>query len=426
MPILLPVQELRPGMKPARSVMNGTTRLLPAGRAMTTRDVRRLRDLLHGATVAISDPLIDELADFEDTSQDERVAQHVRNKVAGVLSHLDSSVQASAQVTGELIDQLGRLVEDIIRFLRENPAGAVMLDQMDDCGGYLQEHNASVFYISMMIAAKLSCYIRQERERLTRVRTTPGAFNLVPLGLGALFHDIGMVPVQHLFEKKEPLTPEEAEVVKRHPIAGAEMLPSSVGGMAKQIVRQHHEAFDGSGYPEGLSGEQVNIFARIVRVADAFSTATMLGKNGKGRPAYQVLFDMTRGPNQQKFDPIVLKMFATLIHPFAIGAKLQLSDGSFAVVVQRDQEEPFLPVVIQAFHEDGTPFEQKELRPPFRLRERDDLRPMKFGQHDLRKIIELVEILPGLNEPRTVFPHAREATSVWDQPRIELTNCLYP
>jgi putative two-component system response regulator len=96
------------------------------------------------------------------------------------------------------------------------------------------------------------------------------------LRFGSILHDIGKIFVpEHILSKAGPLNPEELEEMARHPFKGAEMLRDiPYLQVAIPVIRYHHERWDGSGYPEGLAGEQIPLEARIISVADVFDAMT--------------------------------------------------------------------------------------------------------------------------------------------------------
>gem|GEM_PF-1414833 len=96
------------------------------------------------------------------------------------------------------------------------------------------------------------------------------------LRIAAMFHDVGKVGVaDEILRKPGPLTEEEFEVIKKHSVTGAELI-SHVEGLDEIVpwIRHSHESFDGSGYPDGLAGEQIPLASRIMLVADAFDAIT--------------------------------------------------------------------------------------------------------------------------------------------------------
>lgn len=91
------------------------------------------------------------------------------------------------------------------------------------------------------------------------------------LALAALFHDIGKIDVpSSILLKPGKLTEEEFELIKTHPLKGKDMVEHSLFSSCSEIIFQHHERLDGSGYPRGLKGDEINLEARIIAVADAF------------------------------------------------------------------------------------------------------------------------------------------------------------
>jgi HD-GYP domain-containing protein (c-di-GMP phosphodiesterase class II) len=127
---------------------------------------------------------------------------------------------------------------------------------------------------------------------------------------GGLLHDLGKLGIPPaILDKPGKLTEEEYAVIKRHPSAGAEIL-SPIPSMGKilPIVLQHHEQFDGSGYPLGLAGEAISLHARILSVADV---ADALSSDRPYRPGWQrekVLAYMLERSGRQ-FDPGVVTAF---------------------------------------------------------------------------------------------------------------------
>jgi len=124
---------------------------------------------------------------------------------------------------------------------------------------------------------------------------------------GILLHDIGKIftPKEILF-KPGPLNDEEWKIMRRHPIDGAEILEQIDGlkEMAK-VVRYHQEAYDGSGYPEGLKGEEIPIGARIATVVDAFDAMITDRPYRKGMQIAQAIEELKRNRGTQ-FDPTVV------------------------------------------------------------------------------------------------------------------------
>ncbi|MEE9204691.1 MAG: HD domain-containing phosphohydrolase [Nitrospirales bacterium] len=127
------------------------------------------------------------------------------------------------------------------------------------------------------------------------------------LELGALLHDIGEIRVPDaVLEKAGPLTPEERGLVQQHPAWGAEILETvPVLTPALDVVGAHHERYDGSGYPQGLRGEDIPLTARIFAVVDALDAMTHDRPYRRARPVPEALEELRQVSGKQ-FDPRVV------------------------------------------------------------------------------------------------------------------------
>lgn len=130
------------------------------------------------------------------------------------------------------------------------------------------------------------------------------------LELGALLHDIGKIGVPDaVLRKPAKLNAEEWEKMRLHPMHGQKILRNIkfLEGAAR-VVSQHHEQWDGSGYPIGLRGEDIDIGARIFSVVDAFDAMISDRVYRKGRPYEEALAELIRCSGQQ-FDPLIVEAF---------------------------------------------------------------------------------------------------------------------
>jgi HD-GYP domain-containing protein (c-di-GMP phosphodiesterase class II) len=125
-----------------------------------------------------------------------------------------------------------------------------------------------------------------------------------------LLHDIGKVGIpENILSKNGPLDPEEWDTMKRHVWFGEQLLePLHAIAGVRQMVRHHHEMFDGSGYPERLAGEGIPLGARIIAVADAYDTITSERTYKKARPGSAALEEIKRCAGAQ-FDPEIVRVF---------------------------------------------------------------------------------------------------------------------
>lgn len=130
------------------------------------------------------------------------------------------------------------------------------------------------------------------------------------LEFGSLLHDIGKIGVPDLILRKPAkLTPDEWVLMRQHPMHGQQILKGIkfLEGAAR-VVAQHHEKWDGSGYPLGLKAEEIDICARIFSVADAFDAITSNRVYRQGKPYYAAAQELNDWAGKQ-FDPKVVEAF---------------------------------------------------------------------------------------------------------------------
>jgi putative two-component system response regulator len=130
------------------------------------------------------------------------------------------------------------------------------------------------------------------------------------LNYGSILHDIGKIHIlETVLSKPGPLNDEEWEEMRQHPMIGVEMIKNiPFLAPAMDVVRSHHERWDGLGYPEGLAGEAIPLSARIVAVADALDAMTT-SRYYRPRLTPDEAFDEVLKCKGSQFDPSVVKAF---------------------------------------------------------------------------------------------------------------------
>lgn len=195
------------------------------------------------------------------------------------------------RLADERADSLGELEDNYLGTLR---ALAVAVE--DRCS-YTSGHSQRTRYLSLAIARRLG--LREE--------------DLAILGPAAILHDIGKIGTpETIMEKAGALTTDEWEKVKQHPVVGAQIV-SAVTLLANlaPIIRGHHENFDGTGYPDGFTGEQIPLAARILAVADAFDAITSNRPYREGISIEDALVRLKQNSGG-RYDPAVVSAFIGL------------------------------------------------------------------------------------------------------------------
>lgn len=167
---------------------------------------------------------------------------------------------------------------------------AVSVEEKD---GYTADHCRRISDLAVKVG---------ERLKLTRTRQRV-------LFQGAFLHDIGKVGIpDHILGKPGPLTDAEWQIMKRHPMFGRARVESTYLHEAAPIIEQHHERFNGSGYPKGLRGDDILLESRIVAVVDSYDAMTTDRPYRKALTKDAAIAEIQRGSGGL-YDPAVVDAF---------------------------------------------------------------------------------------------------------------------
>ena len=230
----------------------------------------------------------------------------IRDKVFGVLTA--SVHQGKPEFSGKVLYYLSfmankaayaienlALYENIYENLLATLDALVQAIEAKDF--YTKEHSRQVTGIAFAIAKELGC----------------GPEDLDILEVAGPLHDIGKIGIpDHILLKPGRLTEAEYETIKLHPAIGADIVGQlGLWEREQQVIRHHHERFDGAGYPSGLSGENIPLLARILSVADVFDAMASDRVYRKKMDENRV-FDTIRRAAGTQFDPDVVRVFERL------------------------------------------------------------------------------------------------------------------
>jgi putative nucleotidyltransferase with HDIG domain len=230
----------------------------------------------------------------------------VADRVAGVLAVGDN-------------EPISRSSEDLIQARQLVDQIAVALSNAHLVQALDQLNVGTLDALARTVDAK-SRWTAGHSQRVTRVAVEIGremglaAAEIDALERGGLLHDIGKIAVPSaILNKPSRLTEEEFAIMKQHPRTGARILePIPEYGRLIPIVLQHHEWFDGRGYPDGLAGEAISVGARVLAVADVFDALT---SERPYRPAMPVdeAVDVIRAETGRQFDPRMVQVFLAVL-----------------------------------------------------------------------------------------------------------------
>jgi putative nucleotidyltransferase with HDIG domain len=200
-------------------------------------------------------------------------------------------------------DSAGRAEENLPEWKEARKITSILVVAATPKDGYTAEHAVEVARLSRLVGMDLG-FNEEELEALVQ---------------GALLHDLGKLGVADaILEKPSSLTEDEWLIVKRHPEIGAQMIaPLEPLSRAVPVVRHHHERPDGTGYPDGLEGEQIPVSACIVAAVDAYDVMLRgrlyhpKGYRPNKSPA-EALAELRSGAGSQ-FNPRVVEVFGQVL-----------------------------------------------------------------------------------------------------------------
>lgn len=324
------INYLRPGMMLGRDIYGIDSRIiLAAGVTLTEKHIEHLKKW-NVVSVHIKNPLI------ELPAVDNVIQETTRIKALKITqSTLDKTYKTGSFTHS---DSTKEIVSSIINQVLEKRHALIHLAQIHRHHDDLLSHSINVCILSTLTAIALGV---QERSQLTTIT------------LGAMFHDIGLILVpKHILTKVEPLTPEEQDIFKSHTKLGFEILRKNrdIPLIVSHIAFQHHERFDGKGYPRKIASSDINNLAHIVSIASEYDNMVADRPGQKGLETHVAYETIVAGVNTM-FEPIIAKAFLSRIALYPIGTMVKLTSGEIGAVTKTIpliQHRPEIQVIIDS------------------------------------------------------------------------------
>lgn len=257
-----------------------------------------------------------------------RRAQKVYGEARDLVSNLFHNVKM-----GKAIDvaPMEKLAADINKSILSNPNALQCLSQIREKDKYLLEHSVNVG-ILMSIFSTFLGYDKKTVQELTT---------------GALLHDIGKIRVSdRVLHKPGKLLPDEWEEMKRHVVYGQEVLAQSPGisDIAKSISALHHERLDGTGYPNGVAGENIDVYGRLAAIVDVYDAVTATRCYHQGMSPFKAMKLLVSMAGTH-FDKELVYSFIRCMSVYPVGTLLELDNGLLGVVIEANIEAPNKPLL---------------------------------------------------------------------------------
>ncbi|TFG83875.1 MAG: HD-GYP domain-containing protein [Spirochaetales bacterium] len=332
-----PVDKIKSGTTfTADAYMDADNLLVPAGVPVRAKDLDSLKQW--GITYVYSE------GSQVEPEAHKKEATHAKRGLAAFVDHklyseyadmvdrlkaIMDKISLAEKIEAKTVD---RLAQDVLAMVRIRDSQIVSAILSADVHGYDLARagiNCSILSVIMGQTLKLPAH------RLTH------------LAAGAMLHDVGMLRIPEVIVKKKgSLSPEEAQKMHAHPLLSYRIItrelqyPDDVG----LIGLQHHERWDGGGYPRRSAGADIDILARIASVADAFEAMVSHKPYRNSMIGYAAMKNLL-SDNSRRFDPDVLKAFIRSMGIYPIGSLVVLNNAAIARVLETHADAPLRPKI---------------------------------------------------------------------------------
>lgn len=345
-------------------------------------DTEKGLDVLGAAVDAVpAEPRREEVSPVESQTQVVQIAS-----MSEELGRAAAIVQNSKRAVCDMFEEArmgkainaekGReLVKEISGSIMRNPGALIGLVRLKSKDDYTYLHSVAVCALMVALARQLGLDKQQVRDA----------------GLAGLVHDVGKMAVpMDILNKPGKLTDPEFIAIKKHPEAGFRILQQGEGvcEAALDVCLHHHEKMDGRGYPDGLMGEQISLFARMGAVCDVYDAITSNRPYKTGWCPAESLRKMGEWGGSH-FDMKVFQAFVKSVGIYPLGTLVKLQSGRLGVVVEQSGKSLLAPAVRVFFSSRSMTYIAPELIDLAAPGERDKIitreEPEKWGLKDINR-----------------------------------------
>jgi HD-GYP domain-containing protein (c-di-GMP phosphodiesterase class II) len=241
-------------------------------------------------------------------------------------------------------DRVKRVVNNMIDSIFANQSALASLTRIKDYDEYTFVHSINVCILCLTLGRHLN-FSREELEQM---------------GIGALLHDVGKMRIPpYILNKPGKLTEEEFNEVKKHPLYTLEVLDKSHGipDSSKQVALQHHERYNGRGYPRGLRGEEITRFGQIAAIIDVYDAITADRVYKKAIPLHEGIRIIYQGVKED-FSQLLVEHFIQCMGIYPAGTLVLLDSEEIGIVCAVNPEKLLRPNVMLIFRDPKTRYPQ--------------------------------------------------------------------
>lgn len=314
--------KLREGMKIVRPIYSlSDICLISEGTVLTEKIIELLSRTKHGDIwIADSDVIIKPSLISFNLKQD-------------IFSSIKNSIFLSNNSIDEArLKEFKALIEEVVDEIINNKQCIIQLENINKYDTCTFEHSLDVAKLALLIGVNMSI---DKNE-------------LILLGQSAILHDVGKILIPNeILNKPSKLTNEEFEIIKRHCSEGYNIIKAtkSFDSSVARGALEHHEFYNGNGYPQGLKADQISIFGRILALVDKVDA--MLSVRPYKDPISRLdVREFVISAIGKEFDPIIANIFLKNIVVYSLDELVTLSTGEKAIVIENNRDNFLRPKVV--------------------------------------------------------------------------------
>ena len=338
--------DLMPGMVLATDVYNYNDQLiLPAGSELTDKSITkltfyaipfvRIKDDVNAAPV--EQPVQPAVESTPEISYAERIKESAEFKA--YKQEFEHTVEKMKGAINDIVEKnaplmsVNYIIDDSLNMLQMDGAQTHVFDMIHN----MRQYDDQTFAHSLNVG--LICHVFAKWLKMTDEQAQ------LALTCGIL-HDIGKILIpENIIKKPGKLTAEEFSLIKTHPIEGFNVLKNhNVNEHVKNAALMHHERYDGSGYPLGMKGDQIDKYARIVAIADVYE-ATTAPRKYRGPLCPFTVISIFESEGLQKYDTkMIMTFLENIVNTYMLN-RVRLSDGQEGEIVFINKQVLSKPMV---------------------------------------------------------------------------------